>query len=444
MNTRRSHTEKDASTPASVDRLTGLGDRAALCDVIDEYLESSNPITVVLLDLDEFRVINDSLGHHYGDRVLQAAAKRLAAVFGDQLFRPGGDEFAVVLPTGDPAQITEITDIVLTKWRTPLIIDGSEIYSGVSIGTVTRTSDHVAGGEMIRDAEIAMYEAKRLGRNRAVAFRTELGEAANEELERQMLGRRAVANREFSLFWQPIFDAHTGAITACEALLRWRPAGGLTTLPAAEFLPFLERSGLIVPVGEQVIEAAFQQFAQWNSRSDIPAFPISMNLSGRQLATGEVVDSILSSLQSTGIPGTALIVEINEAVVGSAGEEMQRDLQRLRDEGVRVAVEDFGGGKTSLVSLVTFPLDIVKLHRSATQLITAAGEGPILSAIHDLIVERGLTTVATGIESQHHLSCFQRHGWDWVQGFFIAKPADAADITALLTSSAGAGQSAAA
>ena len=284
---------------AEIDELTGLGNLASLNKTIAEYLSANTPTTVVLLDLDEFRVINDSLGHAFGDLVLQAAARRLSAVFGDQLFRPGGDEFAVVLPSGDPSQIDEITDIVLTKWRTPLIIDGSEIYSGVSIGTVTRALSHKHADDMIRDAEIAMYEAKRLGRNRAVAFRSELGETADEELERQMLGRRAVVNREFHLFWQPMFNTQDGQIAACEALLRWRPAGGLNTLSAAEFIPFLERSGLIIPVGEQVIDEALQQFALWRSRHDRPIdVPVSLNVSERQLESGGVVNSLLASLDN--------------------------------------------------------------------------------------------------------------------------------------------------
>ena len=428
-----------------LDSLTGLGNRSALSKTIDEYLATNTPITVILLDLDEFRVINNSLGHVYGDRVLQASARRLSAVFDDQLFRPGGDEFAVVLPTSNQGQIDEITDIILTKWRTPLIIDGSEIYSGVSIGTVTRSLDHANGDDMLRDAEIAMYEAKRLGRNRAVAFRAELGTAANDELETQMFGRRAVSNREFSLHWQPMFDSQTGGVAACEALLRWRPASGRDTLPAAEFIPFLERSGLIVPVGEQVIEHAFQQYAQWNSRNDSStAIPISMNLSARQLASGNVVDSLLRSLDNAGIPGPSLIIEITESVVGSASDSLRRDVQRLRETGVRIAIDDFGGGQSSLFSLVDFPMDIVKLHRSVTEIVTTTEKNPILSAIHGLMNSQGLTAVATGIESQHQLGWFQRQGWDWVQGFFVAKPAEAEVITDLLVPKQASQQEAAA
>ena len=250
-----------------------------------------------------------------------------------------------------------------------------------------------------------------------------------------MLSRRAVVNREFSLFWQPIFDAQTGGVTACEALLRWRPASGRDTLPAAEFIPFLERSGLIVPVGEQVIENAFQQYALWSSRASIPeAVPISMNLSARQLATGNVVESLLRSLDNAGIDGSSLIIEITESVIGDASEELRRDIQRLREVGVKIAIDDFGGGKTSLFSLLDFPMDIVKLHRSATDAVTATDDNPILSAVRGLMDVRGLTAVATGIENQHQLGWFQRQGWDWVQGFFIAKPADAETVTELLSS----------
>ena len=422
-----------ATWPDCVDPLTGVGNRRALLKLLDQYLTNEMPLSVILLDLDEFRVLNESLGHDFGDGVLQAAARRLQAVFDDHLFRPGGDEFVVVLPSGDPSQVRQIADTVLTKWRTPLFVEGSEIYSGISIGTVSRTADHQRANDLLRDAEIAMYEAKRLGRNRAVAFRSELKVAADNELETQMLGRRAVANREFHLDWQPLFDAQTGAVVSCEALLRWRPAGGLKTLSAAEFIPFLERSGLIIPVGKQVIDEAFQQYAQWKVRQNIPSeVPVSINISGRQLESGGVVDELLASMEDTGIDGSSLIVEIPERVMDKCPDPIRQDLQRLRDNGVRVAIDDFGGGQTSLLSLTDFPMDIVKLHRSATSQIVTYNENPILSSIHGLLKSQQLTTVVTGVESHEQLEWFQRRGWNWVQGFFVAKPAAADTITKLL------------
>lgn len=429
----------------STDPLTGIGDRAALKDAIRHFLSTESALTVVLLDLDEFRVVNESLGHDFGDQILVAAARRLGAVFADHLFRAGGDEFAVLLPTHNEDQVSELADIVLTKWRTPLIVDNADIYSGISIGSAIRTPEHHDPGDLLRDAEIAMYEAKRLGRNRAVFFRPELKAAADAELETQMLGRRAVVNREFQLFWQPMFDAMTGTITSCEALLRWRPAGGLNTLPAADFIPFLERSGLIIPVGELVIEQAFQQYAQWAGRPDIAGdVPISMNISRRQIESGGVVDSLLSAFDSTGMNPRSLIVEISESVTGSCTKQMRNDLQHLRDVGVRVGVDDFGGGQASLLAMADFPMDIVKLDRTAASRVTDDKDNPLLSAIHDIIKSRDLTSVVTGVETKKQLRWFQRHGWDWVQGYFVGKPADEAEATKLLAARNGARAAAAA
>lgn len=424
---------------ADLDELTGLGNRTALLKAIEQHLTTDAPLTVLLFDLDEFRVINDSLGHEFGDRILQAAARRLGAVFDDRVFRPSGDEFAVILPTQDPDQLREVADLVLTRWRTPLIVDGSEIYSGISIGTATRTPDHDTPQDFFQNAEIAMYEAKRLGRSRAVAFRPELRASADSELETQMLGRRAVTNREFHLQWQPMFDLQTGAIRACEALLRWRPAGGLNTLSAAEFIPFLERSGLIIPVSEQVIEQAFQQYSLWQGNHEIAGdTPISMNVSPRQLESGDVVASLLTALDNAGIDGSALIVEIPESVVGRASTVMTKDLQRLREQGVRIALEDFGGGQGSLLALDDFPIDIIKLHRSAATQIQRNENTRALTAILDSVKAHDLTLVFTGCESQDQLSWFQHRGCDWVQGYFVAKPAESDGITDLLTAQQGA------
>lgn len=420
------------STRLDSDPLTQAGSRDALCELIDQELATDNPLSILLLDLDEFRVVNDSFGHEFGDEVLRAAARRLGNVFDDHLFRPGGDEFAVVLPSSDPTQIQQITDTVLTKWRTPLIIDGSEIYGGVSIGTVTRSPDHETAGDMLRDAEIAMYEAKLLGRGRAVAFQAPFREAAESELETQMLGRRAVANREFHLHWQPIYSAQRGDIVGCEALLRWRPAGGLNTLSAAEFIPFLERSGLIIPVGNHVIDEAFQQYSLWEGRGVLPeAMSISLNLSERQLESGGVVDELLASMDRTGIDGSSLIIEIPETVMGKGSSTITSDLQRLRNHGVRVAIDDFDGGQNSLLALADFPVDIVKLHRKATSGIVLGEDNPVMSSIHNYLKSMHLTTVVTGVENHEQLSWFQRRDWDWVQGFFVAKPAAADTVTEL-------------
>jgi len=313
------------------------------------------------------------------------------------------------------------------------MIDGSEIYSGVSIGAVTRAPEHTSANDLLRDAETTMYEAKRLGRGRMVAFTPELRTAADDELQTQMLGRRAVTNREFHLHWQPIFDTQTGEVTACEALLRWRPAGGANVVSAAEFIPFLESSGLIVPVGNQVIEQAFQQYQSWSARADIDGdIPISMNVSARQLESGGVVDALLHALDESGTNPTNLIIEIPEAILGNHTEAIVSDLHRLRAQGVRIAIDDFGGGQASLTALTDFPMDIVKIDRATVGRIVTGQESPLLNAIQHILKSQGLTAIATGVEDQEQLYWLQRREWEWVQGYFLAKPAAADEISKLL------------
>ena len=429
----------------STDPVTGVMNRSALAELLNEALASKSRVSLLVLDLDEFAVVNQSLGHDFGDKLLATAAKRLRSVFDDRIFRLHGDEFAALLPTAKPSQLNEIADTILAKWKTPLVVEGVDIYSGVSIGLVSRAEEHASADDMLRDAEIAVQEAKRRGRNQTATFTSDLRDAAEEELNTQMLGRRAAANREFHLFWQPMYDTQTGRITACEALMRWRPAGGANTLPAADFIPFLERSGLITPVGQHVIEQAFNQYGIWSGRADIEgAVPISMNVSKRQLESGAVVDSILSALNSTGVPGEGLIVEIPESVLKPNDVPMIKDLQRLREEGVRIALDDFGAGQSSLLAITELPIDIVKIDRTAASRIVPDEEAPVLTAIQDILNKAELMSVVGGVENQGQLNWLMQRGWECVQGYYLAKPSPADDITAKLAAETKSGLRAAA
>jgi|GEM_PF-1499726 len=421
----------------AVDQLTGIGSRSALHTKVDELLAQDAPVSILLLDLDDFAVVNESLGHAFGDKMLAAAAKRLCSVFSDLLFRPGGDEFAIVLPSDDIEQLNEIAETVLGKWRMPLIIDGSEIFSGISIGIVSRQSDHDSATEMFRDAETALHKAKDLGRNRAVVFNPDLRAAVDEELNLQMLGRRAVQKREFHLYWQPMFDARTGSIVSCEALLRWRPAGGSVTKPAGEFIPFLERSGLITPVGEQVFQEAFQQHRDWRNNNSIPGNPkVSINASRRQLVSGGVVDTILNGLTEYAVPADCVTIEFPEAALMDLAPENIADLERLRSAGIRLMLDDFGGGQSSFTALMDLPIEIVKLDRSAAARIVEAEDHPLLDAIQMILKSKGQIAVVGGVENQMQLEWLRERGWQWVQGYHLAKPMSADDLTTMLSSRA--------
>ena len=436
-------TELETAEPAQapvandIDPLTGTGSRSALHNKVDELLAKDDPVSILLLDLDDFAVVNESLGHAFGDKMLAAAARRLGSAFSDLLFRPSGDEFAIVLPSDDIEQLNEIAETVLGKWRTPLIIDGSEIFSGISIGIVSRQPDHESANEMFRDAETALHKAKDLGRNRAVVFTPELRAAVDEELNLQMLGRRAVQKREFDLYWQPMFDARTGSIVSCEALLRWRPAGGSVAKPAGEFIPFLERSGLITPVGEQVIQEAFQQHRDWRNNRAIPGNPkISINVSRRQLISGGVVDMILEGLGEYSVPADQLTIEFPESALMDLAPENIADLERLRSAGIRLVLDDFGGGHSSFGALMDLPIEIVKLDRSAAARIVEGEDNPLLDAIQMVLRSKNQVAVVGGVENQMQLEWLRDRGWQWVQGYHLAKPMSADDLTTTLSSRA--------
>lgn len=406
-----------------IDPLTAIGNRRALYAAVEVALRSSQPVSVLLLDLDEFRVVNDAKGHAFGDRMLAEAAKRLATVFSERLFRPGGDQFAIVLPSENVQQLTEVAETVLAKWSKPLRLDGIELYSGVSIGIVTKQPDHRSAVDMLRDAESAVYLAKDRGRSQWAIFNRQLRVDAEQELSLQMLTRRAVAEREFRLFWQPIIDRKSDTVYGCEALLRWRPAGGERTMPAAEFIPFLERSGLIIPVGELVLEQAFQQWTQWAQSPSVPGtVPIHINVSGRQLLSGSLARSVITGLTKHGVPAEQLTIDVPAAVASDLSQAIVDELTVLQRAGVRIALDEFGGKASSLTSLTAFPFDLVKIDRSAIARIQPDTKDPVVPALHGVLVAANRRAVACGVETAHQVAWLDDLGCEFMLGYHFAAP----------------------
>lgn len=414
------------------DPVTGAGSREALDRRITELLASRQPSMLLILSLDDFGVINDSLGHGFGDLLLRSATKRLTTAFGPHLFRHRGDEFAVVLPSLEQAHLDEITEAIIDKWRQPMFIDGTEIYGSISIG-LAAISNRTQSSRVLQDAELAVNKAKRSGGNTVVMFTQEHRREADEQLSQQMLVRRAVANREFHLHWQPIFDTQTGQIRGCEALLRWRPAGGSLTLPAADFLPFLERSGLIVQVGKFVIDAACRQHTNWRAMDKVGIpIPIFVNVSHRQFASGTLADDLLSTLQDHSVSPHQLTIEIGDSTTDTATEDIIEDLHRLRTAGVRVAIDNFGVGQTSLASLAELPIDVTKIDRSFVNRIVPGQDDPILDALQSIFRAQNQIPVVQGVENAEQLRWLAERGWECVQGYHLAQPMEADEVTDLL------------
>ena len=417
---------------ADVDQLTGASSLAALHTYLTEVLAAGEPMSMLLLDLDDFHVVNNSMGRDVGDQLLQKAAKRLINVFGSRLFRIGGDKFVILLPTNERAQLDVVTEQILQRWRQPLVVDGIEIYGGVSIG-IAPIADQENSEEVLQDAEMAIREAKDGGRNRAVVFSREQRKLADDELWRQMLVRRAVASKEFSLHWQPIVEIESGNIAGVEAFLRWQPAGGAATHPAAEFIPFLEHSGLVIPVGRQVLDDACRQHTLWRSRSEIDRpIPIFINLSRRQFSSDSLVDDVLTTLQQHAVDPKHLTLEIADFTPGDDLHKLISDIDRLQRAGVRVAIDEFGAGSSTLEGLANLPIQVVKIARSITDRIAQGKDEPLLDAIQHMARAIGHVPIVQGVENDMQLDWLRAKGWTHAQGYHLSKPLDPEAMTSLL------------
>ncbi len=415
------------------DPLTGLPNRALVRDRIDLALKrsarSGRPVSVLLLDLDDFKNVNDSLGHAAGDRLLTEAADRLRAVLrpADTPARLGGDEFAVLLEDADAAAAARVASRVLDGFREPFTLDAREVFVSATIGIVSATDGESGADGLLRDADAAMYSAKARGKRAYEIFVPEMRSAAVARLELGSSLRRALEQEEIELHYQPILDIGTGEVVAVEALARWRhPELGL--LPPADFIPLAEGSGLIEQIGAWVLRRACQDLAvlraEPGARQDMS---VSVNLSPRQLRTHSLADHVRDALRQAGIPPGALVLEITETAIAGdtpAGISVLRALRRI---GVRVAVDDFGSGYSSLGQLRRLPVNLLKIDRDFLADAGSPEAASFLRAIVELSRGLGLGVVTEGVENEQQLSlarevhCGLGQGWLWAR----AMPLDA-------------------
>ncbi|HEX7444201.1 MAG TPA: EAL domain-containing protein, partial [Acidimicrobiales bacterium] len=427
---------------ATHDPLTGLPNRTLLLDRLDGALARSRRhdrrVAVLFLDLDHFKVVNDSLGHGLGDRLLVAISERLAVALrpGDTVARFGGDEFVILcedlVEEQDAVTIAERVDEALGA---PFVIDETEVFVGVSIGIALPDGDDAEAETLIRDADAAMYRAKDKGRARWELFDNAMRASAVDRLDIENALRRALERRELRVFYQPIIDLRTGAIDGVEALLRWEhPERGL--LPPGDFITVAEETGLIVPIGSWVLDQACRQVQRWQADGEhAGSLRIAVNLSGRQLGHSRLVDDVAGVLADTGINPAAVELEITESVLMDDVESSAETLGGLHALGVKLAVDDFGTGYSSMSYLRRFPVDLLKVDRS---FVDGLGEDPgdsaIATAIITLAHTLGLDAVAEGVESPLQLAELRRLGCDRAQGFFMARPAGAHEIGEILAS----------
>jgi diguanylate cyclase (GGDEF)-like protein/PAS domain S-box-containing protein len=422
------------------DALTGLPNRSLLEDrlalAVRALARREQPLGLLFLDVDHFKIVNDSLGHDAGDALLVSVAERIAATVrpGDTVARFGGDEFVVVCEElASAGEALGLAQRIQDAVRAPLVVSGTELVVSVSTGIALTTDPETLPGSLLRDADSAMYNAKRSGRARSVVFADEMREQVIGRFETETQLRRALAEGQLRVHYQPILalaGSAPGSVGAVEALVRWEhPTRGLV-LPA-EFVTIAEDTGLIVPLGEWVLEEACRQVVAWDVQGT--RLSVSVNVSGVQITQPDVVSRVAAVLDRTGVDPSRVALEMTESVLMRDAEETLSVLRALKDLGVRLHVDDFGTGYSSLSYLKRFPVDAVKVDRSFVDGLANDPEDiAIVEAIISLAHTLGIEVIAEGVESLPQLQALQAMGCESAQGYLFSRPVPAQDVARTL------------
>ena len=439
--TERKSVEARLVREALFDNLTGLANRELLRQRMRHTLDRARRDTalqfaVLFLDLDRFKVVNDGLGHVVGDRLLCEVARRLAECVrpADTVARLGGDEFVILLEDmTDEADAVRVANRIHALLRKPFVLDDHEVFTTASIGIAPGSPRYRDVQDLLRDADAAMYRAKALGKSRHEMFDAAMHERALEALQLETDLRHAIEREEFLLHYQPIVSLADGALLGFEALVRWRqPDRGMVS--PAVFIPMMEETGLIVPLGSWVIGEACRQLRAWHDRfGTFPALGVSVNVSGKQFAKGNLAAEVEAALRETNLPGNCLTLEITESVMMSNAAEAAATLRDLRSLGARISVDDFGVGYSSLSQLHRFPIDGLKIDRSFVQRIGAEEpDAEIVRTIVTLAHNLKLGVTAEGIETPLQLERMRALGAEAAQGYLFAKPLAVEQVEGLL------------
>ncbi len=430
--------QRELAFLATHDELTGLPNRTLILDRVAQLMlrarREQTPIAALFIDLDNFKAINDSLGHAAGDQLLRAVAARLTAVVreSDAVGRLGGDEFVVIASDLTFSSGPElIAERLLEALDQPFKLDGAAqpaLKVTASIGIAA--GDRECADELLRDADIAMYQAKWDGRHRWVLFESGMQTAVQTRMELEMDLRMALENDEFFLVYQPTFNLRDMSPTGMEALLRWNSPTRDIVQPN-DFIPVLEETGLIVEIGRWVLREACLQGVRWREAGH--AIGVAVNVSARQLDSDEFVTDVRRTLQETGLDPDSLTIEITETALMRDVEDTAMRLATVKELGVRIAIDDFGTGYSSMAHLQKFSVDALKIDRSFITQMTHNQEGEtIIRTLVQLGKALSIETLAEGIEQARELSLLQGERCDSGQGFLFARPLDAADTTVFL------------
>jgi diguanylate cyclase (GGDEF)-like protein/PAS domain S-box-containing protein len=432
--THRKEAEEKLVYLAHYDALTGLPNRVLFFDRLKQALAESRGrrvlSAVMFLDLDRFKIVNDTLGHGIGDDLLRQVAGRLSASIrhGDTVSRFSGDEFVVIVKDlHERADARHIAQKVLEAFAEPFAVGGHEIFVSCSMGISLYPSDSANEQALVKDADTAMYRAKESGRNNYQFYTREMNARALYRLNLENSLRHALERGEFRLHYQPKACLRSGRITGLEALLRWeRPGHGM--VQPAEFIPLLEDTGLVVPVGEWVLHEACRQLQAWRAAGREPV-AVAINISARQFAVRNLAEMIKRVLDEHGADPRLIELELTESLLMVNTEEAVRTLEYLKSLGLKLSIDDFGTGYSSLSYLKRFPIDALKIDRSfIDEITTDVDDATITRAVIGMAHNLGLKVVAEGVESREQLSFLSANGCDEAQGFFFAPPQSAADI----------------
>ena len=421
------------------DPLTGLGNRVFFLDrlraAVERMAATPKLLTVVLVDVDGFSELNDTLGHAAGDLLLIEVATRIRSVSrkGDTLARIGGDEFGILLERWDQDPPMSMADRVLARLREPFALHGREIPISASAGVANGNIAALTAESLLRSADLALGQAKAQGKSKVSVFRQDMQTTARRRMEVESDLRRALENDELVLHFQPIVDLPSGRIAGAEALMRWNQGGRVVAAPS-EFLAVAEESDLVISLGRwALMEACRQARASQATYATYPPFYVSVNLSGRQVMHPHLVGEVHSALRKTGLDPSGLVLEITENALTEEGQDLSETLNSLKRLGVQLAIDDFGTGSSSLSRLRSFPIDRIKIDRPfVADIRSSEDEAPLLAAIVAMAHSLGVSTVAEGVETVEQLAFLWRQGCESAQGFGVYKPVPAEELGQLL------------
>jgi len=419
------------------DSLTGLPNRALIMDRIEQLLarnrRQGTSGAVLFVDLDNFKDVNDTLGHEAGDRLLVSVAARLEATLrdADTIGRMGGDEFVVLIDGASLEAAPElVAERLLEVMRQPFDLTGATMPLIVNASVGIAMGDRTKPGDLLRDADVALYEAKAAGKNRYQVFHPEMQTEISRRTELEFALRSALERDQFRLVYQPIYNLDDLTLVGVEALLRWEhPTEGL--MQPDDFIPILEQTGQIREVGHWVLVKACRQMAAWHAQGDV--LDVSVNVSGRQLDSDDIIAHVHDALERSGLVATSLIIEVTETALMRDADATAARLAAIKELGVKIAVDDFGTGYSSLAYLRQFPVDCLKIDRMFTSAITTSPESKaLIGTLVQLGRDLGLRTLAEGVETTDEMDHLRDEHVDEAQGFLLARPLDAETLEAQL------------